>query len=160
MTAMARSLAKLSATIGKILKARGMQNRLHEYRIFRAWPEAVGKGVARHAQPVAIRGNKLTLVVDSPAWMQQLSLLKPVILEKLNGALGFDAVKDLVLKFGEVEQQLPDAVPEPLPGGMVTSDEHEKIERSLKGIDDADLRETMRRVFEKDVLSKKRVKQR
>ena len=50
-----------------------------------------------------LRGKKLFLAVDSPAWMQQLSLLKPEIIEKVNAALGKEAVKEITLNIGEVQ---------------------------------------------------------
>ena len=79
---MGKKIERFSATLAKILKARGLESRLSEYHIFGHWEKSVGKVMACHAQPQAVRGKKLTLIVDSHAWMQQLSLLKPEIIEK------------------------------------------------------------------------------
>jgi hypothetical protein len=153
---MARTIAKLSLTLGRILKARGMQSRLYEYRIFSEWDRIVGPAIGRHARPIALRGNKLTLVVDSPAWMQQLSLMKPEIRDKLNAGLGRQSIREITLRLGEVP--LPDAqsLPEEPDRATLTREEREKIERSVKDISDDEIRGALRRLLEKDLRSKKR----
>jgi len=155
MTAMGRKLDRLSHTLGSMLKARGLGSRLDEYRVFGQWEKSVGPVIARHAQPQTVRGKKLTLTVDSPAWMQQLSLLKPQIVEKVNRSLGKETIKDIMLRLGEVEsrQQSSEA---PLVRTVLGSDERRKIEDYVREISDADTREAVRRVIEKDFLSRKR----
>ncbi len=155
MSAMGKKLDRLSYTLGSMLKARGLGSRLSEYRVFGQWEKAVGPVIARHAQPQAVRGKKLTLVVDSPAWMQQLSLLKPEIMEKVNSTLGKETIKDITLRLGEVEsrEQPPE---EPVVSYVLSQNEQEKIEDYVREISDADTREAVRRVIEKDFLSRKR----
>ena len=154
MACMGRKLDKLSHTLGSMLKARGLGSRLDEYRVFGQWEKSVGLVIARHAQPQTVRGKKLTLVVDSPAWMQQLSLLKPEIVEKVNRNLGKGTIKDITLRLGEVESR--EQPPEGLPVRTVLGrDEREKIEDYVRGISDPDTREAVRRVIEKDFLSRK-----
>ncbi len=113
MTSMGRKLDRLSHTLGSMLKARGLGSRLDEYRVFGQWEKSVGPVIARHAQPQTVRGKKLTLVVDSPAWMQQLSLLKPQIVEKVNRNLGKETIKDIMLRLGEVESRQQSSEPPP-----------------------------------------------
>jgi predicted nucleic acid-binding Zn ribbon protein len=102
-----------------------------------------------------MRGKKLTLVVDSPAWMQQLSLLKPEIAEKLNRNLGKDVVKDIKLTLGEVvaARRVADTVPL-----SVSLDQKERntIEQYAGEVHDPDTRDAIRRVMEKDFLSRKK----
>jgi hypothetical protein len=154
---MAGKMDRLSAPLGKLLKACGLGSGLHEYRIFGQWEKSVGAVIARHAQPQSLRGKKLTLIVDSPAWMQQLSLLKPEIVEKVNHHLGKGVVKDITLKLGEVEFR-GQPVEEPPVLNVLDRDDREKIETYVRGIGDADTREAIRRVIEKDFLNKKNVR--
>ena len=155
MASMRKKLDRLSYTLGSMLKARGLGSRLSEYRVFGQWEKSVGPVIARHAQPQAVRGKKLTLIVDSPAWMQQLSLLKPEIMKKVNSILGKEAVKEITLRLGEIEsRELPPE--EPLVTAVLNQDEQEKIEAYVREISDADTREAVRRVIEKDFLSRKR----
>lgn len=153
MADMRRKLDRLSHTLGSMLKARGLGSRLSEYRVFGQWEQSVGPAIARHAQPQALRGKKLTLIVDSPAWMQQLSLLKPEILEKVNRTLGKEAVTEITLRLGEVESRdRPAEMPVLTP---LDSEELGKIEDYTRAIGDADTREAVKRVIEKDFLSRK-----
>jgi predicted nucleic acid-binding Zn ribbon protein len=155
MSIMKKKLDRLSYTLGSMLKARGLGSRLSEYRVFGQWEKAVGPVIARHAQPQTVRGKKLTLIVDSPAWMQQLSLLKPEIMEKVNSTLGKKTITDITLRLGEVASR---AAPpeEPAVSNILNQDEREKIEDYVRRISDPDTREAVRRVIEKDFLSRKR----
>ena len=156
---MKRTLDKLSVTLGKVLAARGLQGGLQEYRIARAWPAAVGSVIAKHAQPGRFKSGKLTLVVDSPAWMQQLVLIKPEIIGKLNDRLAAKLVRDILLTIGDVGEP---------PGGghegeeqqaaALSADEQELIRNSVSTISDESVRAALQRVFEKDRLRKKTAK--
>lgn len=150
-----KKIDKLSVTLGKMLKARGLESRLSEYRVLGQWEKAVGAVIARHARPQSVRGKKLTLVVDSPAWMQQLSLLKPELLEKMNNKLGKDVIREITLKLGEVASS---AAPEEAPPVRVSLSREESatIETYLEEIRDPDTREAIRRVIEKDFLNRKK----
>jgi len=151
---MAKKMSSLSVTLVKVLKAQGLEGRLSEYRVFGQWEKAVGKVVARHAQPQALRGKKLSLVVDSPAWMQQLSLLKPEIIGKVNRCLGREEVKDIVLKLGEVASL--DSAHEEVPVRVsLNAEDRALIEQCVRELNDPDIRDAMRRVMERDRLSRK-----
>jgi len=152
---MRKKLDRLSYTLGSMLKARGLGSRLSEYRVFGQWEKAVGPVIARHAQPQTVRGKKLTLVVDSPAWMQQLSLLKPQIVEKVNKTLGKEVIKEITLRLGEVASREQPAE-EPPVRAVLGREEREKIEDYVRGISDPAIKEAISRVIEKDFLSRKR----
>ncbi len=153
---MARKIDKLSTTIDKILKARGMQSRLPEYRISSKWVNMVGSAIARHAQPRTLRGGKLLVIVDSPAWMQQLSLMKPEIIKKLNNNLGNDTIRDITLKLGEIAS-LPAkfAEREQVPA-IITQEEREMIAQSIHDVSDSEIREAIKRMIEKHLLRMRR----
>ncbi|HEX9020354.1 MAG TPA: DUF721 domain-containing protein [Nitrospirota bacterium] len=151
---MAKKLDRFSATLFKILKGKGLESRLSEYRVFGLWEKAVGRVLAAHALPQSVRGKKLALIVDSPAWMQQISLLKPEIIEKLNKGLGREAIGDIALRLGEVTPsgRPPDDIPVP---ASLSENDRAKIRQYVQDIDDPDVKEMMIRVIEKDLLSKK-----
>lgn len=157
MIAVAKKIDKLSRILGSLMKARGLQGRMSEYRIFGQWEKTVGSVIAGHAQPVSVRGSKLFVAVDSPAWMQQLSLLKPEIIEKVNRILGKEAIRDIGLNLGEIAPlRAPDdkeAAPAPV---TLSPEDRASIESTVAGIKDADVRQALRRVMEKDLSSKKR----
>jgi predicted nucleic acid-binding Zn ribbon protein len=83
----------------------GLEGPMAEHRLREHWTEIVGDQVAAHAQPDQIRFRKLYLTVDSSAWMQEMSFLKPMLLEKVNGALnrfraGFH-LQEIILRLGQ-----------------------------------------------------------
>jgi predicted nucleic acid-binding Zn ribbon protein len=151
-----RKVVQLSDTIEKLLVSRGLASKLKEYRVFGHWGRAVGDVIAQHSQPVAIRGRKLTVVVDSSAWMQQLSLLRPEIIGKVNQAMGQDAVESITLRLGEVEAR-PGAKargPEP-PAVTLGPEDRGKIEQLAGAIADPDVRKAFQHLLEKDFRSRR-----
>lgn len=151
---MGKSLDRLSYTLGTLLNARGLKARLSEYRILGKWEQTVGGVIARHTRPVSVRGSRLYLAVDSPAWMQQLSLLKPEIIEKVNRNLGKNAIREIVLNLGEIEHQETPSEKASAPAAL-SREEYEKIEDFVAEVRDPDVRHALRRVIEKDFLNKK-----
>jgi predicted nucleic acid-binding Zn ribbon protein len=156
---MKRKIDRLSTTIAKILKSRGLESGLSEYKVFGNWEKTVGEVIALHAHPAMVRGKKLTLIVDSPAWMQQLSLMKPELIKKMNRDLGKESIREITLKLGEVAppKKTVDALP-----ARVRLDEEERvtIERYVQEVLDPDIRDAIRRVMEKDLLSRKKEQKR
>ena len=53
----------------------------------RVWPSAVGQTIAEAAQPTAERGGVLPVSCAAAVWAQELDLMGPTILERLNQAL-------------------------------------------------------------------------
>ncbi len=151
-----RKVEQLSATIEKLLASRGLSSRLKEYRVLGVWERAVGEGIARHARPAMVRGKKLTVTVDSSAWMQQLSLLRPEIIAKLNSAMGADAVESITLRLGELpaspraRQQGPARPLPPLAPG-----ERERIGELAAAIADPELRRAFEHLVETDLRARR-----
>jgi predicted nucleic acid-binding Zn ribbon protein len=59
----------------------------------RVWDAAAGAAIAREASPLAERGGTLTLLCSSAVWMQEIDLMGPVLVEKINAALGAEKVQ-------------------------------------------------------------------
>ena len=54
----------------------------------RAWPSTVGETIAAQAQPVAERAGVLTVSCAASVWAQELDLMGPEVVERLNATLG------------------------------------------------------------------------
>jgi predicted nucleic acid-binding Zn ribbon protein len=63
--------------------------------IQREWADAVGGVVAAEAQPVAERAGVVTIRCSSAVWAQELTLLGPELVGRLNAALGDARVTEL-----------------------------------------------------------------
>ncbi len=53
----------------------------------RAWPEVVGAAIAAEARPSAERGGVVTVSCSAAVWAQELDLMAPAILGRLNTRL-------------------------------------------------------------------------
>lgn len=53
----------------------------------RAWPEAVGAPIALEAAPTRERGGVVTVACSASVWAQELDLMAPAIIERLNQRL-------------------------------------------------------------------------
>jgi predicted nucleic acid-binding Zn ribbon protein len=60
-----------------------------------AWPEVAGARMAAAAQPVSGRDGVVTVACESGAWAQELELLGPDLLSRLEAALGAPSVQKL-----------------------------------------------------------------
>jgi predicted nucleic acid-binding Zn ribbon protein len=79
----------------------GIAARLEREKAVVLWEEAVGGNIARRAKAVSVRNEILFVVVQNSAWLQELSLLKEGIIEKVNSAVGTEIVKDIVFRIGD-----------------------------------------------------------
>ena len=79
----------------------GLESKLFEARLRRHLPDIVGEPIATHTRPDQIRFKKLHVYVQNSVWLQQLTFLKPVLLDKVNGMAGDTLVTDIVLRIGE-----------------------------------------------------------
>ena len=64
-------------------------------RIQKAWEESVGDAVATHCEPVSESRGTVTVKCSSAVWAQELDLLSPELIERLNEALEEPLVKTL-----------------------------------------------------------------
>lgn len=79
----------------------GLEAKMLECRLRREWPNIVGEQIAAHTRPDQIRFKKLYLSVHNSVWLQQLTYLKPVLLQKVNEVAGQPVVSEIVLRIGE-----------------------------------------------------------
>lgn len=61
----------------------------------RAWPAVAGEAIAREAAPVSERGGTVTIACAAAVWAQELDLMAPMLIEKLNASIGRPAVQRL-----------------------------------------------------------------
>ena len=81
-----RSPRQLGPVVNRLRDELAPQTVLAEVQ--RVWPAAVGSNIAGHAQPTGERGGVLVVSCSASVWAQELDLLAPVMLERLNEALG------------------------------------------------------------------------
>jgi predicted nucleic acid-binding Zn ribbon protein len=107
MRAMRRteSLDSVASILDGLAHRLGLEYKLLECRLRREWTALVGEQIAAHTRPEHIRFKKLLIHVRHSVWLQQLTFLKPALLEKVNSAAGDQLVSEIVLRIGEVAKQ-------------------------------------------------------
>ena len=96
------SLDSVACILEGLARRLGLETKLLESRLRRQWPDIVGEQIAAHTRPEQIRFKKLLIHVRHSVWLQQLTFLKPVLLQKINDAAGEPLVSELVLRIGDV----------------------------------------------------------
>ena len=97
MRSRSESLSRLGAVLRAAIDRLPIAQRLADGAVLLRWDEAVGETIARHAQPLRLRGRTLVVAVDGPEWMQELQFLKHDLCAKLNARVGREAVRDIFL---------------------------------------------------------------
>jgi hypothetical protein len=90
-----------------------------------AWPEAVGKKVARHTRAVKLVRNCLVVEVEDAVWQKQLFTLSPLILRALGKILGPGLIEETYFKIVPRRRE-PQRARQSAPG--LFNDEAEAIE--------------------------------
>lgn len=79
----------------RTLDALGLRKQIREAGAAQVWAEVVGERIDRVTRVVAVRDGVIYLSVESPTWSQELSLMKPEIIDKLNERLGEKVITDI-----------------------------------------------------------------
>ena len=64
-------------------------------RVQEIWEPATGAAIAASARPTGEREGVLTVSCEAAVWAQELELMAPELIPRLNAALGGEAVREL-----------------------------------------------------------------
>jgi predicted nucleic acid-binding Zn ribbon protein len=88
-----RAPRPLASAIAPLQDALAPQTLLAEVQ--RVWPQAAGAAIAQQAAPVSERGGVVTVACAASVWAQELDLMAPLLIEKLNAAIAVGEVRRL-----------------------------------------------------------------
>jgi predicted nucleic acid-binding Zn ribbon protein len=141
--------APVSDLLSALLRGTPGEKRIKEGGIWEVWDEAVGSGIASHAQPIAFRDGTLTLCVDSAPWMQQLTFLKRDLIAKVNERLGEEMVKEIYMKGGKIARA-PVQKPHKPKRRELSAEERSLIQEQIESVSDPELRAVFERLIKRD----------
>ena len=95
MDRIAKGMIALKDILNKALHSQGMDKRLQQENAVVIWEDIVGSRIAKAAKAIRIDRGTLLIEVKSSAWKQQIQMLKPDIIKKLNNQLGKNTVKNI-----------------------------------------------------------------
>lgn len=139
----------ISEVLAQLLEQHGMGQRRRVLELAAAWRDVVGDPLARHCEPLKLRGRVLEVVVDHSVWMQQLQLHKPRIIAAVNRYVQGELIDDIFWRFGTLTPSAPDApVPAPELTPANSTPLSPETEALLQALPDASLRRCLRRIIE------------
>jgi len=137
----------LSSILHQITQRYGLHPRLQILKFQENWEHIVGETMAQHTLPLSLQYQKLTLLVDNPAWTQQLHFLQPKILEMLRRFTPNIEISEIRFKVGPLpKQESPMQKEESVPSS-ISADEKNYIEESLQPIQNIEMKESLRRLM-------------
>ncbi len=146
---------RIKGILNATLRRLGLEKRIKECAILSFWNEAVGESIASHTRPIKVYDGRMTVLVESPSWTQELTFLKNRIMERLNKRMGKEVIKDIYFKIGNIERPLQEEKPASststvdLERVKLDREKRRKIEESLKKIEDPEIKKIL-----KDFLTK------
>lgn len=92
----------IADVMAKLLEQKGMTERIAQVGAMDDWSQVVGAQIAAVTEPLSITGDGVLWVrVTTAAWMNELSLLAPTLLKRLNAVPGRQPIKQLRFRLGQ-----------------------------------------------------------
>lgn len=156
-----RRKAKKWVSAGEALegaaKRLGLAKKMRRYEVMNLWEKIAGPVIAAHASPVRWTGTILVISVEHSAWMQELSYLKPELMNKTREALPDIDISDIRFELGHTA-----TAPEPKPVLSIplplTRKETELIEEAAASLKNDGAKAALRRLMTLDFQQKKRTR--
>ena len=126
--------------------------------IVESWKQAVGPQITAQTDPYKFKNGMLFVKVSTSAWMQQLQFMKQEILDKVNATLPDKKIKNIRFSIGHQPSIVPTASPvekNHFDIGMLRKRDKKLIEKNLTPITDDELREIVKRVMIKEIITRK-----
>jgi hypothetical protein len=126
----------------RVLKNLCAKNPTVHPEIWSRWTDIVGVELARRTAPRALYGKTLHLAVASSAWMNELSFLKVMMIERLDEEVGPGVVREIRLIL-DPQMARPSTVPPPPPPPVSLENVPlpETIENAISNVADPTLKE-------------------
>ena len=91
----------IADVMAAVLAQKGMTERIAQVGAIDDWADVVGAQIASVTEPLSVTADGVLWVrVSTAAWMNELSLLTPTLLQRLNGVPGRAPVKQLRFRLG------------------------------------------------------------
>jgi predicted nucleic acid-binding Zn ribbon protein len=85
----------LGDVLRKYIQSKPLGENLERIEILTRWEELCPPIIAKYARPTGLKGKKLSLVVNSSAWLNELSFFKKELINTLNQKAGKELIKEI-----------------------------------------------------------------
>lgn len=107
------------------------------------WEVIIGDAIARHTYPAYLKGQAVDIIVDSNAWLQNLTFMKSMILEKLQDY----KINEIRFRIGKIPEPERIKNDEALKKRKLNEEERLFIQNSVLPIEDKELRECFEKLM-------------
>ena len=147
----ADALQAIAPALLQALRQRGLGHLVLLGHIVQHWATIAGTQLMAVTQPESIRGRVLFVNVSDAIWLQQITFYQAQLLENIRRVLGEVPITKLHFTLAMSSPRppvlsLPEEDLEPLP---LTAVEEQQMQESTAGIADPELRETVRRAWQR-----------
>jgi hypothetical protein len=133
--------------IPSLFRSFGLTAKLDEHRLMADWAQTVGPQIAAHTAPRDVRGKVLWVVVDSSTWLHELTLLKPLLLEKIGPRVRTATIQDVRFVIGEVPVLETVPTRRQTPVNSLLPEDEAAVDRAVSALTDSEIRESARRLL-------------
>ncbi len=88
----------LQEVMTRVLREQHLEDPLNELRLIEKWPEIVGAPLAAQTEKLYIKDRTLFLHVKSAIVRNELRVMRPKLIERLNETVGVNVISDIVLR--------------------------------------------------------------
>jgi len=88
----------VAVALAKVASRLGAASPETQKVVFNTWSECVGSDIESHAQPLSLVDGTLVVTVDDPRWATQLKWMAPQISQRLNEAVGNQAISRIEVR--------------------------------------------------------------
>lgn len=88
----------LKEALKAMLEHYRLNGKLNQSRIRSKWEEMMGPSIASYTRGLKLANGKLYIIIDSAPLRQELSYGKDKIRERMNEALGEEAIQEVIIR--------------------------------------------------------------
>jgi len=88
-----------------VIRSLGLKKKSEQLQVLREWGSIVGEEIFKRTKPVTVKKGVLKIMVDGSAWMNELQLLKPEILSRIEAKFGKGQIKDIRFVPGKIDNK-------------------------------------------------------
>jgi predicted nucleic acid-binding Zn ribbon protein len=99
-----KGLLPVSEIIPKVIKPMGLQKKSEQVEIMLEWGSIVGEKISAKTKPDGVKRGVLRVLVESSSWMNELQLIKPELMTKIENRFGKNKIRDIRFCLGKIER--------------------------------------------------------
>lgn len=117
------------------------------------WDASVGEKISKISTAIAFKNGILFVEVSTSSWLYELTMLKPDIIKKLNGALNKNMIKDIRFSVAKIQNKTTQGKSGTFSDGLFSEDvslstkDIEETENIVKEIKDEKLRNITKNIL-------------